>query len=109
MKVGKILLSITKRTFVSYGWLLQLVLLKPPIESGTNKFWKLNISAYGLCDASHSWYLSLKSVLLKTGATKSNCDDSVVFGNDQGKVQCSTCYHVDFCWGVNKTIWINNN
>ena len=89
---------------MSYCWLLQLVFLKHPIESGKNKFQKLNISAYGLCDASHSWYLSLKSVLLKAGAIKSNFDDSVFFGNDRGKIQGFTCYHVDFCWGVNKTI-----
>ena len=70
MKIGKILLPITKRTFVSYCWLLQLVLLKTPIESGTNKFWKLNISAYGLCDASHSWYLSLNQFFWKQGQLK---------------------------------------
>ena len=47
------------------------ILLKPPTESGTNKLWKLNIPLYGLCGGPHSWYLNLKSVLLKTVATRS--------------------------------------
>ena len=40
---------------------------------------KLNVSVYALCDALCSWYSSLKSVLLKAGAIKSNFDDSIFF------------------------------
>ena len=48
------------------------VYFKPPVEAGTCKLWKLNISVYGLYDALRCWYLRLKSVLLRAGATKAN-------------------------------------
>ena len=45
-------------------------------------------------------YLSLKSVLLRAGATKSKFDDSMFFWSINNKLQGVTCYHVDdFCWG----------
>ena len=83
------------------------VYLKAPVEAGTSKLWKLNISVYRLCDALHSWYLSLKSVLLR--AMESKFDDSAIFWSInnilQGVVMC--CCVDDFCWGG--SISINNN
>ena len=54
--------------------------IRHPVEAGTSKPWELNMSIYGLYDALHFWYLSLKSVLLIAGATKSKFDDTVFFG-----------------------------
>ena len=39
------------------------VYLKSPKEAGTWKFWKLNITAYGLCDAPRAWYIRVKMFL----------------------------------------------
>ena len=46
------------------------VYLKPPKEAETSKLRKLNITAYGLCDAPHAWYITVKDVLMKTGVKK---------------------------------------
>ena len=56
---------------------------KSPVEAGTSKLWKLNISVYRLCDAPRSWYLNLKSVLLRAGATKRKLDDTIFFISQQ--------------------------
>ena len=45
-------------------------------------------------------YTSLKSVLLRAGAMKSNFDDSVFFWAVSNKLQGVKCCHVDeLCWG----------
>ena len=47
------------------------IYLKPPKEAETLKLWKLRTTVYGLCDAPRVWYLSVKEVLLESGAKKS--------------------------------------
>ena len=66
--------------------------LKPPSETGTKNFWKLNISVYGLCDAPRAWYLSLKLVLEKGGAKESKYDHAVFYLYDSNNFMCS-CRH----------------
>ena len=46
------------------------VYLKPLKEAETSKLWKLNITAYGLCDAPRTWYISVSDVLMKTSVKK---------------------------------------
>ena len=36
------------------------VYLKSPKEAEASKLWKLNITAYGLCDAPRAWYIRVK-------------------------------------------------
>ena len=89
-----------KSAFLQGNKIDREVYLKPPVEAGSSKLWKLNISVYGLCDALRSWYLSLKSVLLRAGATKDKFNDAVFFWSVNNKLQGVTCCHVDdFCWG----------
>ena len=74
------------------------VYLKPPVEAGTSKLWKLNISVYGLCHALCSWYLSLKSVLLRAGAMETKFDDSVFFWSVNNKSHGVMSCHVHDFW-----------
>ena len=69
-----------KSVFLQGNKIDREICLKPPVEAGTSKLWKLNISVYGLYDTLCSWYLSLKSVLLRAGATKCKFDNLCFFG-----------------------------
>ena len=74
------------------------VYLKPPVEAGTSKLWKLNISVYELCDALFSWCLSLKSVLLRAGAMETKFDDSEFFWSVNNKLHGVMSCHVHDFW-----------
>ena len=88
-----------KSTFLQGNKIYREVYLKAPVEAGTSKLWKLNISVYGLCDAPRTWYLSLKYVLLRAGATKSKFDDSAFLWTVNNKLQGVMCCHVEgFFW-----------
>lgn len=56
---------------------------------------KANISVYGLCEAPHAWYVSLKSIFEKEGAKKSKFDDSMfyLYDNYMLHVTC-ICYNM---------------
>ena len=81
------------------------VYLKPPKEAETSKLWKLNITAYGLCDAPNAWYISVKYVLMKTGVKKSKFDDSIFYWYNNNKLKGLICCHVsDFVQGGTKHV-----
>ena len=71
------------------------VYLKPTKEAETSKLWKLNITAYGLCDAPRAWYISVKDVLRKTGVKKSKFDGSIFYWYNNNKLEGLICCHVD--------------
>ena len=88
-----------KSTFLQGNKIYREVYLKAPVEAGTSKLWKLNISVYGLYDAPRTSYLSLKYVLLRAGATKTKFDDSAFLWTVNNKLQGVMCCHVEgFCW-----------
>ena len=59
-----------KSTFLQGQKIDRDVYLKLPKEAETSNIWKLNITAYDLCDAPRVWYISVKDVLMKTGTKK---------------------------------------
>ena len=67
-------------------------------EAGTQKLCKLKIWVYGLCDAPHVRYLSLKSVLKKCGAKKSKFDHSAFFLHSNMHKGILCLLVDDFCW-----------
>ena len=79
------------------------VYLKPPKETETSRLWKLNITAYGLCHATHAWYISVNDVLMKTGVKKCKFDDFIFYWYNNNKLEGLIFCHVDdFFWGGTK-------
>ena len=71
------------------------VFLKPPVEAGTKKLWKLRASVYGLKDASRSWYKRICEELIKIGVNQSIFEPALFFWKDDGKLSGLICCHVD--------------
>ena len=70
--------------------------------------WKLTKCVYGLCDASRSWYLTIKEVLLNLGAEVSKYDQAVFSWYHEGKLHDVISTHVDyFCWAGTKLFLVN--
>ena len=61
----------------------ELYVVPPKEFRNANKIWKLCKVAYGLTDASRSWYLRVKDVLLEIGMKMSNFENAVFhYGNE---------------------------
>ena len=71
------------------------IYLKPPIEAGKNKLWKLKTTVYGSVDAARSWYMTVKEELLKTGAEMSKFDEALFIWRSEGKLHGLIGCHVD--------------
>ena len=89
-----------KTAFLQSKELDQLVYSDPPKEANVppGYIWKLSKGAYGLTDASRSWYLTLREELLKSGAEILKYDQAIFtcyFGN---KLHGIIATHVNFCF-----------
>ena len=71
------------------------IYLKPPIEAGTGKLWKLQTTVYGLSDAAKVSYLRVKEELIKIKAIMSKFDEAVFFCRVYGKLHGILACHVD--------------
>ena len=81
------------------------VYVTPPKEAGINgKLWRLRKPVYGLIDAARSWFLSLRSELLKCGCKQSQLDKAVFRWMRNGSLEGIFLLHVDdfFITGSNK-------
>ena len=77
------------------------IYLKPPIEAGTDKLWKLQTTVYGLNDAARAWYLRVKEESIKVKAVMSKFDEAVFFWRVDCKLHGILACHVDdFILGV---------
>ena len=56
------------------------VYLRPPEEYDIGQVWKLNKTVYGLCDAAHAWYITVKNELLKLGVKNASLTALFSFG-----------------------------
>ena len=78
------------------------VYLKPQNEAKTSKLWKLNVAAYGLCNAPHALYIS-QGYSLENLCEKSKFDYSIYYWYNNNKLKGLICCHVDdFFWGGTK-------
>ena len=76
--------------------------LLPPSEAvrDTSKLSQLSKCVYGLTDASRSWYLTVKILLLQLGAEVSKYNQAISTRFHDEKLQGIISTHVDdFCWG----------
>ena len=71
------------------------IYLKPPVEAGNEKLWKLQTTVYGLNDAVRIWYLRVEEELIKVKAVVSKCDEAVFFWRVSGKLHGILACHVD--------------
>ena len=71
------------------------IYLKPPIEVGENKLWKLKTTVYGLVDAIRSKHMTVKQELLKTGTKMSKIDEDFFIWRNEGKLHGLIGCHID--------------
>ena len=74
------------------------VFLEPLREADTKKLWKLLITVYELCDDPNAWYLIIKKIIHKVGASKCKFDDALVYWHTSDKLEGIMCCH-NFVWG----------
>ena len=84
--------------------------VKPPKEAGTNKLWKLQKTVYGLADASRSWYLKLRSELIKLKGKPVSLDQGIFLWFDGSTLfGLMACFVDDVLWaGTNQFVIIIN-
>ena len=76
------------------------IYLKPPIEAGIGKLWKLKTTVYGSVDAARSCYMTVKEELLKLGAEMSKFDEALFIWRSEEKLHGLIGCHVDdFIYG----------
>ena len=71
--------------------------MKPPKRDQTKRFWKLNTTLHRLSskDDSRAWYLSVKQILIKTGATKRKSDGAAFYWYNGSKIEGILSSHVE--------------
>lgn len=84
-----------KSAFLQGQPLEREVYLKPPKHAKTDGVWKLLRCPYGLADASRQWYLRVKEVIVKLGATQSKYDKALFYWLNDGAVGGVIAVHVD--------------
>ena len=76
------------------------ICLKPSIEAGKNRLWKLKTTVYGSVDAARSWYMTVKEELLKLGAKMPKFDEALFIWRSEGELHGLIGCHVDdFIYG----------
>jgi len=85
--------------------------VKPPKEANTKKLWKLEKTVYGLADASRSWYLKLRSKLIKLGGKPVSLDQGIFLWFIGSKLYgLMACFVDDVVWAGNEQfIMVINN
>ena len=97
-----------KTAFLQSQQIDRLVYLVPPPEANVppGYIWKLSKCVYGLTDASRSWYLTLKSVLLQLGAVPSKLDEAIFTWYCGNKLHGIIATHVDdLCFAGSKMFY----
>ena len=85
-----------KAAFLQSQELDRIVFIKPPKElKRTGIIWRLNKPAYGLCDSSRNWYISLKEFLISTGCTCCTYDKALFYYRVDNKICGILLLHVD--------------
>ena len=82
------------------------VYLKPPVEAECchKTLWKLKKCVYSLNDAARSWYITIKTFLLRLGCTQVKTDPAAFYWYYKGELSGLFIMHVDdFLWGGTTT------
>ena len=75
------------------------VIVQPPKEANTKNFWKLSKTVYGLADASRSWYLKLRSELIKLGGKPIELDQGIfIWSSNRSLIGIIVCFVDDVIW-----------
>ena len=85
-----------KAAFLQSEELDRIVFVKPPRElKRSGIIWRLNRPAYGLCDSSRNWYISIKSFLMSIGCECCVFDKALFYYKVDGKLCGMIILHVD--------------
>ena len=80
------------------------IIVQPPKEANTTNLWKLSKTVYGLADASRSWYLKLKSELMKLGGKPIELDQGIfVWVQNSPLIGIVVTFVDDVLWAGNET------
>ncbi|XP_066913250.1 uncharacterized protein [Clytia hemisphaerica] len=80
------------------------VFVQPPKEANTKYLWRLSKTVYGLADASRSWYLKLRSELIKLGGKPIDLDQGIfIWSSNASLIGISVCFVDDVIWAGSTT------